>query len=143
MNAEVFLKSPFPEECGPRAEIVRSYLQRIGRMVATLRADPEELEGPNLAGFTDWLAPEEAWSVLLELIHAAPEDDRVLGFLAAGPLEEWLGRYGDRVIDWVERQAAEDHRFRRVLTGVWRHGMSEAVWERIRAIQTSVPDPLT
>jgi hypothetical protein len=44
--------------------------------------------------------------------------------------------------DRVERQAAEDAKFRRLVTGVWRHGMSEAVWARARAIQRTVADPL-
>jgi hypothetical protein len=62
--------------------------------------------------------------------------------IAAGPLEGFLGRFDDAVIERVEAEAARDRKFRRVLSGVWKHGMTDSVWDRVRAIQAIVPDPL-
>ena len=46
------------------------------------------------------------------------------------------------MIDRVESEAARDPRFRRVLSGVWKLEMSDAVWDRVRRIQATVADPL-
>jgi hypothetical protein len=62
--------------------------------------------------------------------------------IAAGPLESFLGRFDGEVIDMVEREATRDEKFRRVLTGVWKHGMSDSTWHRVRAIQRAVAAPL-
>jgi hypothetical protein len=80
--------------------------------------------------------------MILELIAAAPIDDRVLQSIAAGPLEGFLGRFDAEAIDRVEAEAASNRRFRRVLSGVWKHGMTDPVWSRVRAIQATVNDPL-
>jgi hypothetical protein len=66
----------------------------------------------------------------------------VLTRIAAGPVEGFLGRFDEQVIERIEEQAANDSLFRRVLTGVWKHGMSDAVWDRVQAIQASVQNPL-
>jgi tetratricopeptide (TPR) repeat protein len=85
---------------------------------------------------------DEQWDLILELIAEAPENDQVLQFIAAGPLESFLGRFDATVINRVETEAARDPKFRRVLSGVWKHGMSDAVWERVRALQATVREPL-
>jgi hypothetical protein len=85
---------------------------------------------------------DEQWGVILDLIAEAPDDDRVLQDIAAGPLEGFLDRFDAAVIDRVEAEAARDQRFRRVLCGVWKHAMSGPVWARVRALQATVPDPL-
>jgi tetratricopeptide (TPR) repeat protein len=85
---------------------------------------------------------DEQWGVIRELIAEAPDEDRVLQALAAGPLDGFLGRFDGEAIDRVEDEAGRDPRFRRVLTGVWKHGMSDPVWARVRALQATEPDPL-
>jgi len=49
-----------------------------------------------------------------------------------------LGRFGALAIDWVEARAATDHRFRRVLRGVWQHTMSDEIWARVCAARELV-----
>lgn len=123
-----------------RSDLIRAYLDSV-RLTGTEDDDPT---GAMLAitGMTFTADPDTQWSVVLELIERAPEDDGVLQNLAAGPLEGLLGRFGDEVIDRAERQATLDPRFRRVLSGVWKHTMPDAVWARVRAIQATVVDPL-
>jgi hypothetical protein len=74
---------------------------------------------------------ETSWPFVLELVHRVP--DRQLGYLAAGPVEEFLGHHGEQVIAAVEAQANQDPRFRRVLRGVWQLFMSDAVFVRVVA----------
>jgi len=61
---------------------------------------------------------EIAWSIIVKLIAGA-ENDRVLAFVAAGPLEELLVAHGLHVMSHVEKLAKSDDKFRRALTGVW------------------------
>jgi hypothetical protein len=75
-------------------------------------------------------------------VAEAPDDLWVLKSIAAGPLEGFLGRFDEAVIDLVEAEAAHNAKFRRVLSGVWKHGMTDRVWSRVRAIQATVNDPL-
>jgi hypothetical protein len=86
--------------------------------------------------------PRPHFSEILELIAEAPDNDRVLRDIAAGPLEGFLGRFDAEVIDRVEAEAARDPRSRRVLSGVWKHGMPDPVWSRVRAIQATEHDPM-
>ena len=83
-------------------------------------------------------APEEAWTVTLELVAAAP-DDRVLANVAAGPLEDLLTK-SDRFIDRAEIQAQRDPKFRRCLTGVW--GLAATARERLAKYVSTIKDPL-
>jgi hypothetical protein len=83
--------------------------------------------------------PEQGWSLVLELIEAAP-DDRVLANVAAGPLEDLLSRSLDQFIDRVELQARRDPAFRRCLTGVW--GLPESARARLTKYTSTIKDPL-
>lgn len=62
--------------------------------------------------------PEEAWPVVLQSIEAAPRDD-VLFAIAAGPLEDLVGRHADVLIDVIEAAARTSPKLRRALGGVW------------------------
>jgi hypothetical protein len=75
--------------------------------------------------------PELAWRVTTMLVHDAPTDS-VLGAVAAGPLEDFLGLHGVHFIERVETLAQRDTRFRESLQGVWQGSMSEAVWARVQ-----------
>lgn len=79
-----------------------------------------------------WNHPEAC----LELVRVALplcRDGKDRAYLAAGALESVLGMHGDRMIGGVEAEARRDPAFRELLTGVWRHGMSEHVWRRVLA----------
>ena len=76
--------------------------------------------------------PEELWDPILEILKRDPPTE-VIEVLAAGPLEDYIAKLGERVIDRVEVQAAADAKFRNLLGGVWRNSMSDAVWARVQA----------
>ena len=77
--------------------------------------------------------PELCWELILEILHREPSD-KVLGSLAAGPLEDLLVTHGSEFIEKVERQASQDKRFRGLLSGVWKNEMSDDVWDRVQAV---------
>lgn len=74
--------------------------------------------------------PADLWPFILETLRRT-EDQGVLGVLAAGPLEDYLAKLGDRVIAEVEAKAASDAKFKHLLGGIWRNSMSHDVWERV------------
>jgi hypothetical protein len=76
--------------------------------------------------------PEELWDFILEVLKRDPPDD-VIEVLAAGPLEDYIAKLGELVIERVEQQAAVDPKFRNLLGGVWRNSMSDDVWRRVQA----------
>jgi hypothetical protein len=82
--------------------------------------------------------PDEAWPVLQALVAVA-RDDRELAVVAAGPIEEVLVAHGPLVIARVETQAAQDPKFRRALSGVWRSEIAEAVWVRVSSARGDEP----
>ena len=122
-----------------RADLILAYLDAAGR-----ERDDDDPTGAVMAivGMTFMADLDEQWGVTLELIAGSPDDERVLKDLATGPLEGLLGRFDAAAIDRVEDQASHDPRFPRVLSGVWRHGMSHPVWSRVRALLAAVSDPL-
>jgi hypothetical protein len=121
-----------------KSELIRAYLGAL--------ADNDESDATGalgaITGLTFLADLEEQWGIILELIAEAPNDHWALQSIAAGPLEGFLGRFDEAVIDRVEAEAASNPRFRRVLSGVWKHGMTDPVWSRVRAIQATVNEPL-
>lgn len=93
-------------------------------------------------GATQWAAdavmdlafedPDGLWPLVLEVLQRDPPME-VIEVLAAGPLEDYLAKRGDTVIDRVEKQARSDPKFRSLLGGVWKNNMSDAVWARVQA----------
>jgi hypothetical protein len=128
----------FPWRDERRFDLIRAYLADATKHVE------DDTTGAVMAitGMTFVAGADEQWDVILEVIAEAPDEDRTLQCIAAGPLEGFLGRFDTAVIDRVEEEAARDPKFRRVLSGVWRHRMSAPVWERVRVIQAAVPNPL-
>jgi len=61
---------------------------------------------------------DSAWEVALLLLRKAPDDD-ALGFVAAGPLEDFIDGYGDQALDLVEKACDGDTRLQFALSGVW------------------------
>ena len=77
--------------------------------------------------------PELCWELILEILHREPSD-KVLGNLAAGPLEDLLAAHGSEFIEKVEQQASQDKRFRKLLAGVWQNEMSDDIWNRVKSV---------
>jgi len=62
---------------------------------------------------------DRAWEITLLLLRKASDDDAVLEYIAAGPLEDFIDRYGDRGLDRAEKACDEDSRLQYALSGVW------------------------
>jgi len=103
-----------------------------------------------------WLTkPDREWSsdadAFYGLLHDEPDkalsaifcamqltdDQRVLGGLAAGPLEDFLGVHGEEYVDAFHTLALEHRRLREVLDGVWQGAMPKRVWHRIEILKQS------
>jgi hypothetical protein len=101
-----------------------------------------------------WMAtPDLEWTDEVErlygLFHSDPEtalatmfcimqisdDKQLLGKLAAGPLEDFLGVQGEAYIDMIHSLALQHRRLRQVLGGVWQGSMSKSVWRRIEILK--------
>jgi len=76
--------------------------------------------------------PETAWVAIEEIIRA-DSTDRMLAYVAVGPIEHLLIRYGDEFIEQIEQSARRDPIFRKMLGAVWRNLISEEVWRRLKA----------
>ena len=75
--------------------------------------------------------PELAWRVITLLVEQSPSDE-VLGSVGAGPLEDFLSAYGERMIDRVEERARSDELFRQCLASVWQSEMSDELLARVQ-----------
>lgn len=84
--------------------------------------------------------PHAIWNFMLDAVALAKTDDH-LGRIACGLAETLLSHYGS-LMPLFESQARKDPKFACMLTGVWRHGMCDDVWTRLRALQADVALPL-
>jgi len=65
------------------------------------------------------------------------DDQRVLGSLAAGPLEDFLGVHGETYLPVIQTLALQHQRLREVLDGVWQGAMPKQVWHQIEILKQS------
>jgi len=83
----------------------------------------------------DWSAANPKPDLVWQFVLAAYRRDiseHVFGMIAAGPLEDLLSVAGSDYIERVETLAATDARFRELLRGVWRQGMTDDIWARVQ-----------
>ena len=86
--------------------------------------------------------PHLAWDVIKRVISRYSERDyfsdskteaqKVVGNLAAGPLEDLLSAHGPVFIEAAEAEARSDRRMAWTLGGVWQLGMSNEIWARVQ-----------
>ena len=76
-------------------------------------------------------APEKGWLAIQALVRHAP-DNRTLGGIGAGPLEDLVRQHGADFIHPVEELARKDERFRVALGTIWLklEGSSESLIRR-------------
>ncbi|HKY88116.1 MAG TPA: hypothetical protein VJL90_15260 [Pseudorhodoplanes sp.] len=74
--------------------------------------------------------PDRMLDMILEVLKIET-NERMLGYLAAGPLEDAIGM---NTIDRVEREAAANKRFRWLLGGVWYYSAPDELKARLDAI---------
>ena len=99
-----------------------------------------ELRGDSSATITAMnfsASPALQWQFILKAAKYAESDDELFT-IAAGPVEHLLGTHGTDFIDQVEKLAERDAKFSRLLTGVWKHTMTDEVWNRLHAIVEKV-----
>jgi hypothetical protein len=77
--------------------------------------------------------PETLWLLILE-IHRRDRSSAVQEVLSAGPIESLLALHGEGFIERVEAEAHKDPAFGKVLGGVWKNRMSDAIWARLQAV---------
>ena len=78
-------------------------------------------------------APRAAWRCVLATLRHC-ETDKEIATLAAGPLEDLVIKHGPEMIAEIEREAAGNDRFRRLLSGIWGQAHADpAVWRRVQA----------
>jgi hypothetical protein len=77
--------------------------------------------------------PETAFGLIVE-IWGRDQSRPVIQQLSAGPLEDLLAAHGERMIQAIEKQAAGDPTFRKLLGGVWKNKMKDSVWASVREI---------
>jgi len=75
--------------------------------------------------------PEVAYAAILRAVEFELTPEQI-SVLAAGPLEVLLSQHGPNFIERVESEAAKNARFNYLLGGVWRLGMTEDVWSRVK-----------
>lgn len=80
--------------------------------------------------------PEKCFKVI-ELIRSIDGSDLILSNLAAGPLEDLLSKHGELFIDRIEKYAQTDPQLKKLLGAVWQNSISDAIWERIKALVDS------
>jgi hypothetical protein len=62
----------------------------------------------------------EQWLMILSLSAAAKSaDPKVVGVVGAGPLEDFIGRFGDEAMDLIEPQLESNPTLLFALAGVW------------------------
>jgi hypothetical protein len=73
--------------------------------------------------------PESIWAAILLTIEKT-SDHRVIGGVAAGPLEDLIENHGAAWIDRIELEARRNPKFRHLLGGVWKSSTPE-IWSRV------------
>jgi hypothetical protein len=74
------------------------------------------------------------WDFVVRVFER-PMSDRAFGMIAAGPLEDLLGDYGELYIDRIEEMARKNPRFNYLLGGLWRSSSKPDIWSRIEQIR--------
>ena len=77
--------------------------------------------------------PDELWSIIMKVLSKS-QSNTILEILSAGPLEDYLARLGERVIDKVEKEAKLNPDFANLLGGVWQNSMSDEMWSRVQNV---------
>lgn len=83
--------------------------------------------------------PEETWTRILEMLRRS-DGDAMIASVAAGPLDDFIVRYGWPFLDRIEKEAGTNPKFRRALVGVWGETrMSEELVRRLQALVEGEP----
>ena len=78
---------------------------------------------------------ESIWVAILLIIEKT-SSQKVVGVLAAGPLEDLIEDHGPQWIDRIELEARRNPKFRYLLGGVWQSSTPE-IWARVEKARVS------
>jgi hypothetical protein len=78
-------------------------------------------------------APDQGFEIIEEIVRI-DSSDRILSNIAAGPMEELLVKHGSQFIDRVERLAASNDKFRKMLGAMWKNEISDDIWARVKRV---------
>ena len=78
-------------------------------------------------------SPEDCWAAILSVLTQDPPA-KVLGVLAAGPLEDLIHYFGPEFIERIETESRRNASFRHLLGGVWQSSTPE-IWARVQKAQ--------
>jgi hypothetical protein len=98
----------------PAAELAKAYLKHH-----RTKADRDFWAYEEVSERTSGKRAEvtDAWTLVLALVSAA--EDHALGYVAAGPVEDFVRRFGTQVIADIETAARRDPKFRAALGMIW------------------------
>jgi hypothetical protein len=77
--------------------------------------------------------PEAAWPVIVEIVRRSV-NDRILAFVAAGPLEDLIRLHASTFIDRIEAVAKGDEQFRKAVSGAWVDDMPPDIEQRLTCV---------
>ncbi len=81
---------------------------------------------------------DKALCVILGIMALDTRNEEI-GILGAGPLEDFLNNNGTEYIDVIEQLAAQNPRFKKLLSMVWQTTrMDPKVWKRVDTITNGV-----
>ena len=78
--------------------------------------------------------PEAAFGIVQTILKLAEDDEKLFACAAAGPLETFLSLCPDDFAELVWRVACIDARLSRAFGGVWRCGMSDQRYARVKSL---------
>jgi len=78
--------------------------------------------------------PDRTLAVIFAAMQLT-DDASILGGLAAGPLEDFLGVHGEPYLPVIHTLALQHQRLREVLAGVWQGSMPKQVWHEIEILK--------
>jgi hypothetical protein len=83
---------------------------------------------------------EAVWRFILKVIARRPPE-LVLGYLAAGLLEDLIAERGAAFIDRIEVEARRNPLFRETLLRVWQNSTPPDLWARVERARGTLPAP--
>jgi len=104
---------------------IANYFDYWEKLSSASRSD--RLEAQHGDRLDDWLseaihsrdgrADEAVWAVVLALVEAVP-DDKALGYVAAGPLEDLAWYHGEQFGERLVERTRADPKFRTAMSGI-------------------------
>jgi hypothetical protein len=121
-----------------RDRLLEAYFAHVKAMQQGIQDDPDFWAVEEIWKLIE-RDPEGTWTLVLEMLRRA-DGDYMIASIAAGPLEDFIVRYGSPWLERIEAEARSNAKFRRALVGVWGESrMPEELVRRLRALVAHEP----